>query len=70
MMMAGAASAAQDQCIQILWWTYCSNPPTNQNVPKVVPAPEIDPSSAMAGLTLMLGGLAVMRGRRVKNSKP
>jgi hypothetical protein len=27
-------------------------------------APEIDPGSALGGLTLLLGGLAVMRGRR------
>lgn len=27
-------------------------------------APEIDPSGAMAGLTLLAGGLAVLRGRR------
>ncbi|HEX4025811.1 MAG TPA: hypothetical protein VHX52_14075 [Steroidobacteraceae bacterium] len=27
-------------------------------------APEIDPSSAIAGLTLLIGGLAVIRGRR------
>jgi hypothetical protein len=27
-------------------------------------APEIDPASAAAGLTLLLGGMAVMRGRR------
>lgn len=27
-------------------------------------APEIDPSSAMAGLSLMAGGLVVLRGRR------
>ena len=31
-------------------------------------APEIDPASAMAGLTLLAGGLAVLRGRRVKIS--
>ncbi len=31
-----------------------------------VSAPEIDPSSAIAGLTLLLGGLAVARGRRIK----
>jgi hypothetical protein len=30
----------------------------------VVRAPEIDPSSAMAGLTLLVGGLAVLRGSR------
>jgi hypothetical protein len=29
-------------------------------------APEIDPASAISGLTLLLGGLAVVRGRRVK----
>ena len=29
-------------------------------------APEIDPASALSGLTLLLGGLAVVRGRRLK----
>lgn len=29
-------------------------------------APEIDPASAFSGLTLLLGGLAVVRGRRAK----
>jgi len=32
--------------------------------PVVHRAPEIDPSSAVAGLTLLAGGLAVLRGRR------
>ncbi|MGH8142967.1 MAG: hypothetical protein ACREU2_10680 [Steroidobacteraceae bacterium] len=31
-----------------------------------MPAPEIDPASAIAGLTLLLGGLAMVRGRRIK----
>jgi hypothetical protein len=31
---------------------------------RVASAPEIDPSSAIAGLTLLLGGLAVLRGGR------
>ncbi len=31
---------------------------------KCMTAPEIDPSSAVAGLTLLAGGLAVMVGRR------
>jgi hypothetical protein len=31
-------------------------------------APEIDPASAMSGLTLLLGGLAVARGRRTKQA--
>ena len=29
-------------------------------------APEIDPAGALSGLTLLLGGLAVVRGRRAK----
>jgi hypothetical protein len=33
---------------------------------KPVAAPEIDAASAVAGLTLMIGGLAVLRGRRNK----
>ena len=40
----------------------CTNtPPT-----KTVAAPEIDAASAVAGLSLMIGGLAVLRGRRSK----
>lgn len=42
-----------------------NNPPT-----KPVAAPEIDASSAVAGLTLMIGGLAVLRGRRGKIAVP
>ena len=37
--------------------------------PQAVQAPEIDPASAMAGLTMLAGGLAVLRGRRSKISK-
>lgn len=33
-----------------------------------VAAPELDPASAVAALTLLSGGLAVLRGRR--GSKP
>jgi hypothetical protein len=40
-----------------------STPPQN---PNPVRAPEIDGASAIAGLTLMIGGLAVLRGRRSK----
>jgi hypothetical protein len=36
---------------------------------KTVAAPEIDAASAVAGLTLMIGGLAVLRGRRSKIAK-
>lgn len=38
-----------------------NNPPTGP-----VAAPEIDAASTVAGLTLMIGGLAVLRGRRGK----
>jgi hypothetical protein len=31
-----------------------------------IAAPEIDPASIVAGLTLLCGGLAVLRGRRSK----
>jgi hypothetical protein len=36
-------------------------PPSSVRVQK---APEIDPSQVIAGLTLLAGGLAVLRGRR------
>ncbi len=32
-----------------------------------VAAPEIDPASAASALTLLMGGLAVVRGRKTKN---
>jgi hypothetical protein len=68
MTMAGVASASNagsEQCYQILWWNICF--PTAS--PSRVQAPEIDPASAMAGLTMLAGGLAVLRGRRRVNSK-
>jgi predicted cobalt transporter CbtA len=34
-----------------------------------VAAPEIDAASAVAGLTFMVGGLAMLRGRRSKITK-
>jgi hypothetical protein len=39
---------------------------TNTPPPNPVRAPEIDAASAVAGLTLMIGALAVLRGRRSK----
>ena len=69
MAMAGVASAseASDQCFHILWFTLC--PPADPDRPPAVKAPEIDPASAMAGLTMLAGGLAVLRGRRRINPK-
>jgi hypothetical protein len=36
------------------------------NPPNVVSAPEIDPAGALSGLTVLLGGLAVLRASRTK----
>jgi hypothetical protein len=38
-------------------------------VPNTLIAPEIDAGSAMAGMTMLLAGLAIVRGRRAKKSK-
>jgi hypothetical protein len=68
MTMAGMASASggsSNQCFQILWFSWCA--PTSQPAP--LKAPEIDPASAMAGFTMLAGGLAVLRGRRKIKSK-
>lgn len=47
------------------WWDPPPPPPPNWGPPPPVHrAPEIDPSGAMAGLTLLAGGLAVLRSRR------
>jgi hypothetical protein len=58
--MASLASAGVDQDKTPVW---CPPPP------KQMKAPEIDPASAMAGLTMLTGGLAVLRGRRSKKEK-
>lgn len=64
--LSGVASAAPSSCkpIVIFGWTIgqtCTSP----GKPPVA-APEVDPASALTGLTLALGGLAVLRGRRFK----
>jgi LPXTG-motif cell wall-anchored protein len=68
--IATTASASTPQSCKIEWfWGFipievCT---PNGGIHKTpVAAPEIDPASAMAGLTLMAGGLAVLRGRRKK----
>ena len=67
--IATTASALQTENCKIEWILgiipieICT-PPDHK---KTVVAPEIDPASAMAGLTLMVGGLAVLRSRRKKN---
>ena len=47
------------------WFWFLIRDP-NKNDKKQVKAPEIDPATAFSGLTLLAGGLAVIRGRRLK----
>jgi len=66
---AGIASATAPgvSCTTHYFWgifpyeVCTTTPPTNP-----LKAPEIDAASALAGLTLMIGALAVLRGRRSK----
>ena len=64
MTVAGVATA-RDQCQNFFGFEMCA--PSYQQGP--VAAPEIDPASAMAGLSLLAGSLAVLRGRRSKIPK-
>jgi hypothetical protein len=74
--VAGVASADSDgrTCqteyfLGIFPYEVCTGPEQNEHHKHVVAAPEIDAASAVAGLTLMVGGLAVLRGRRSKSAK-
>jgi hypothetical protein len=66
MTVTGVASASggnSEICIPLPPWI----PPlcyTPRSEPSRTQAPEIDPASAMAGLTMLAGGIAVLRGRR------
>jgi hypothetical protein len=64
--LSGVASA-NDSCNKdpFLWVLFGSCKPVVHGGSPVA-APEIDPGSAMAGLTLVMGGLAVIRSRRSK----
>jgi hypothetical protein len=73
MAMAGVASASgsdkrfgHDTCFHVLWLSFGCDPVGR---PTPVKAPEIDPASAVAGFTMLAGGLAVLRGRRRIKSK-
>lgn len=72
--VAGIASATvttPDRSCTIHWflgiipYEVCKTP----DPPNPVAAPEIDATSAVAGMTLMIGALAVLRGRRSKIAK-
>ena len=63
------AAHAEPSCWPLFQWLggVCSNPGHgHDHGGKPVKAPEVDPASAMGGLTLLVGGLAVLRGRSVK----
>jgi hypothetical protein len=61
----GCPSNMHPQQIWFIPITFC----VPNRSPSTVQAPEIDPASAMAGLTMLAGGLAVLRGRRLKPKK-
>jgi hypothetical protein len=63
--LAGVASASVSECRDFVWLSFCDTAHTDI----VVKAPEIDPASAMAGLTLLAGGLVVLRGRKAKKAE-
>jgi hypothetical protein len=69
--VASASSGNSETCFQLLPWlepicisTSSFSPPSRPSQPSRTQAPEIDPASAMAGLTMLAGGMAVLRGRR------
>jgi hypothetical protein len=71
MTVTGVASASNgnsETCFQLVPWLkpICIpfSPPSGRSQPTRTQAPEIDPASAMAGLTMLAGGIAVLRGRR------
>jgi len=71
--VAGVASATPPgvSCTTEYFWgifpyEVCTYDPSHKHV---VGAPEMDAVSAVAGLTLMVGGLAVLRGRRSRIAK-
>jgi hypothetical protein len=70
--IASATVASPDRSCTTHWflgiipYEVCKTP----DPPKTFAAPEIDATSAVAGLTLMIGALAVLRGRRSKIAKP
>jgi hypothetical protein len=69
LMAASAAAVAHDRdegkCREILWWSCDDGPKHQDRDDRPTVAPEIDPASALSGLALLAGGLAVLRGRRL-----
>jgi hypothetical protein len=66
--LSGVASAKDTCKLEQFWlfsWEVCT--PVVEHGSPPASAPEIDPGSAMAALTMLTGGLAIVRGRRSKN---
>jgi hypothetical protein len=66
MSVAGAASASPGTNPLCEWLPFLCPAPSK---PGPLKAPEVDPSSAIAAMSLLAGGLAVLRGRRIKATK-
>jgi hypothetical protein len=66
--VASASSGNSETCFQFVPWLkpFCfpTTPFSPPSGPSRTEAPEIDPASAMAGFTMLAGGIAVLRGRR------
>jgi hypothetical protein len=69
LLASSAAFAGMDRDgRECFFW--CGDAPHHpRDVGNVTSAPEIDPASAMSGLALLAGGLAVLRGRKFAKTK-
>jgi hypothetical protein len=68
--VAASASPSDHVCkTEYLWGLIPYEVCTFNKSSRPIAAPEIDPASTIAGLTLMAGGLAVLRGRRERIAK-
>jgi LPXTG-motif cell wall-anchored protein len=61
----------RDECSRFAFFSHCTRfiDAKLDTSPAVVSAPEMDSASALAGLTLLAGGLVVLSGRRRQSSK-
>jgi hypothetical protein len=66
LVLLGIAVASGAYAKDGYWHSHVADPRAFDSVSNstVVAAPEIDPASALSGLTLLVGGIAVVRGRR------